>query len=95
MAQLVDALLCASEAEVLVLGPTPILDAPGVPESYGQAYWEVARDRGVAFVNLAPAISILAEEDMKRAYGDNVHLSAYGHSVIGKAVAEGIIELAK
>ena len=95
MGYLIDALLSTTSAEVLILGPTPILDAPGVPESYGEMYADLAREKGVAALELTPAISILAAEDMKRAYGDNVHLSSYGHSVIGKAVGEHIIELAK
>jgi len=95
MSKLIDALIISTDAEILILGPTPISDKPGVPEGYDELYAKIAADKRVAYLNLTPALTILARDDYQRAFGDNVHLSEYGHRIVAKAVSEYILELAK
>jgi len=91
---LVDKLLETTDADILLLGPTQIAEKPGVPEAYGAVYAEIARERGVAFLDLSDVLSTLTEADFKRAFADNVHLSAYGHRVVGEAIVDFIVEKA-
>lgn len=95
MELLLDTLLETTDAEILLLGPTPILNKPGTPERYGQIYREIACEKKIAFLDLSPAMTILARTDYKRALADTVHLSAYGHEVIGKAIGEHIVEMVR
>jgi lysophospholipase L1-like esterase len=92
MTILVDKLLENTNADILLLGPTPIVDRPGTPERYGEIYREIAREKGVAFFSLAEPFSILAEADARRALVDTVHLSEYGHEVAGRAILEYILD---
>ena len=38
------------------------------------------------------ALAVLAEPDFDMALADNVHLSVYGHEVVGQAILEFILE---
>lgn len=95
MSLLVDKLLETTDADILILGPTQIVGKPGKPESYGEIYSEIAREKGVAYLDLSDALAVLAEPDFDRALADNVHLSPYGHEVIAQAILEFILEKAK
>jgi lysophospholipase L1-like esterase len=95
LSKLIDELLVTTDAEILILGPTPITDKPGVPEAYDALYAKIAAAKRVAYLNLTPALGLLSKDDYKRAFADNVHWSEYGHKVLGKAVADYILELAK
>ena len=88
MSLLVEKLLETTDAEILLLGPTPIKNKPGLPQRYGRIYSEIAAERNVAFFDLSEVLALLAKEDFESAYADNVHLSEYGHRVIGEAVLE-------
>lgn len=92
MATLLDRLIETTDADILLLGPTQITNKPGIPERYATVYEELARQKGVAYFNLAPSLSVLARDDYKRALADTVHLSQYGHQVIAKAVLERILQ---
>lgn len=95
MSLLLDKLLETTDADILLLGPTQIIGKPGVPESYGKIYSEVAREKGVAYLDLSDALAVLAEPDFDMALADNVHLSVYGHEVVGQAILEFILEKAR
>ncbi|MHC4713154.1 MAG: CIA30 family protein [Planctomycetota bacterium] len=95
MTILLDRLLETTRADILLLGPTQVISKPGVPEAYAAIYRDIAREKGVAFLNLSETLSLLAEEDFKRAFADAVHLSEYGHEVISEAVLSHILELAR
>ncbi len=95
MSILIDELLRTTDADILLLGPSPIADKPGIPERYGKIYREIAEEKGIAYFDLAPVFSALADEDYRRAFADTVHLSEYGHKVAGKAVLDHILELVR
>ncbi len=94
MTILLDKLLRTTRADILLLGPTQVISKPGVPERYAAVYRDIASEKGVAFLDLSEALSLLAEDDFKRAFADHVHLSEYGHEVVSAAVLSHILELA-
>lgn len=95
MSLLLDRLIETTQADILLLGPTQITGKPGIPEGYGKIYEALAREKGVAYLDLSAALAALAKDDYKRALADNVHLSRYGHEVAGKAVLQHILETVK
>ena len=68
MSILIDELLRTTDADILLLGPSPIADKPGIPERYGKIYREIAEEKGIAYFDLAPVFSALADEDYRRAF---------------------------
>jgi len=92
---LIDKLLETTNAEILLLGPTPISDKPGVPERYDKLYADIAAERGIAYLDLTKVFRALPTEDFQAAYADNVHWSQAGHRAAGTAVSDFISALYK
>jgi acyl-CoA thioesterase-1 len=94
MALLVDTVRAATDAEVLLLGPAPCGEAPGVAERYAQALASLAGDKKVAYLNLSDHMRNLARKDYEAAYDkDRVHWSQSGHKVVGELVLNHVLHL--
>jgi len=96
MAMLLDKLMETTHAEILLLGPSPCGEAPGVPERYARVFEGLAQRKGVAYLNLSVEMGKLSPEDFKAAYdSDGVHWSERGHAMMGKAVLDLLRGLAQ
>jgi lysophospholipase L1-like esterase len=93
---LVDKVMETTHAEILLLGPSPCGDAPGVAERYARVFEGLAKRKGVAYLDLSSAMKKLAPEDFKAAYdSDGVHWSERGHAMMGKVVLDYMRGLAE
>ena len=96
MSILIDKLLETTSAEILLLGPGPCGEAPGVAEHYADVMAGLAAKKGVAYLSMSAAMGALSRADRATAFdGDNVHWSETGHKLMGRAVLDYIVGLAQ
>jgi lysophospholipase L1-like esterase len=96
MSILIDKLLETTGAEILLLGPGPCGEAPGVAEHYAEILAGLAARKGVAYLSMSTAMGALTPADRAAVFNeDNVHWSETGHRLMGKAVLDYVAGLAQ
>ncbi len=93
MSLLIDKLRGSTDAEILLLGPAPISDKPGIPERYGKVYADIAAEKGLAYSDTSKVFAGMPAGTYKGAFADNVHWSEGGHQAVGEAVGKYLTSL--